>query len=108
MEIAFRPRSARLLQRSAFLRRQFEPGAERVGVRSVLEAVPDERRAVGDGAEQIERADPAFEEVHDALLLPPAVSIRRRHDIDMMRKLRADLLTPLLAVKPAHGFLLSM
>ena len=58
--------------------------------------------------EQIERADPAFEEVHDALLLPPAVSIRRRHDIDMMRKLRADLLTPLLAVKPAHGFLLSM
>src|SRR5262249_14147714 len=69
-------RSHCLLQRGSF-GRDIKPFAEGLRVGRVFEAVANERRAVGDGAEQIERADPAFEEVHDVLLLAPAVPHRR-------------------------------
>src|SRR5262245_25717869 len=101
------PRSSpRLSQRRGFLR-YAESGPKRLSVGCMLEAIANERFAIGNGAKQVECTDPAFEKFHDGFLLAPAVSVRRRHDIDMVRKFRADFLAPLLTVKPAHGSLLS-
>src|SRR5215831_6162862 len=69
----------------------------------MLEAIADKRRPVGDCAKEIERADPAFEELHDSLLLTPAVPVRWRDDVDMVREFRADFRSPLFTVQTAHG-----
>jgi hypothetical protein len=61
-------------------------------------AIANERRAIGNRTEKIERADPACEEFPDLLLLAPAVPHRRRNDVDVIRKFRADFRAPLFTV----------
>src|SRR5262249_20824433 len=92
---------ARLLQRGRFIFR-IKPFTERLRIRCMLEAIADKRRPVGDGAKEIERPDPAFEELHDSLLLTPAVPVRWRHDVNMVREFRADFRSPLFTVQTTH------
>src|SRR5262249_36145081 len=99
--IGIRPTLDRLPQCRHFAR-QIEPLAEGLRVSCMLEAIANERRAVGDRAVKIERADAALEEVHDFFLLPPAVPHRRRHHVDVIRKFRADLLSPSFALQTTH------
>jgi hypothetical protein len=46
----------------------------------------------------------AFQEFHDPFFDHPAVAIRRRREIDMMRVFVARVLPPLLTIHPAHCF----
>src|SRR6266849_2382491 len=96
-------RSDGLLESFRFVCR-IKPFPERLRIRCMLAAIADKRHAVRDRAKELERPDPALEEAHDFLLIAPAVPHRRRNDVDMVRKFRADFLSPFFTVQTAHCF----
>jgi hypothetical protein len=77
--------------------------AKGLGIGRMQKAIANERRAIGNRAEKIERANPAFEEFPDLLFLPAAVPRRRRNDVDVIGKFRADFCAQLFTVWTAHG-----